>query len=81
MIDLEKLTDEEVWVLTCSVEEFHDSIRKDSDYTKAIVEKACNMRELLRKEYRNRNISYRRWQNDSERDNSEADHRGDQTAC
>ncbi len=62
MIDLEKLSDEEVWILTCGVEELHDSIRKDSDYIEGIIEKAGDMRELLEKECRRRNISHTRWE-------------------
>lgn len=62
MIDLEKLTDEEVWILTCGVEELHDSIRKDSDYTECIIEKAGDIRELLEKECNLRKISHTRWE-------------------
>jgi len=62
MIDLEKLTDEEVWVLACSVEQFHDSIRKDSDYTEGIIEKASDMREALERECVLRKIDHTRWE-------------------
>lgn len=62
MIDLEKLTDEEVWILTCGVERLHDDIRKDSCYTEGIVEKAEDIRERLTKEYNLRKISYSRWE-------------------
>jgi hypothetical protein len=62
MIDLEKLTDEELWILTCGIEGLHDSMRVNKgNYKGDIVSQAEKIREKLSGEFKARNIDYERW--------------------
>jgi hypothetical protein len=62
MIDLKSLTDEELWLLTCGIEQLHDSMRRNQgNYKGNIVEQANNIREELSGEFKARNIDYERW--------------------
>jgi hypothetical protein len=62
MIDIKNLTDDELWLLTCGMEELHDRMRKNREcYVEGIVDKAGDIRESLELEVDARKLDYRRW--------------------
>lgn len=63
MIDIKQLTDDELWLLTCGIEELHDSMRhNEEEYAEGIVDKAADIRETLTNEFGKRKLDYKRWQ-------------------
>ncbi len=63
MIDLKQLTDDELWLLTCGMEHFHDSMRHNSDsYKGDIVDKAGDIRGELELECAARKLDHKRWE-------------------
>lgn len=62
MLNIKKLTDDELWLLTCGMERFHDSIRHEKDeYAEGVVDKVGELRETLDKEFNVRKLDYKRW--------------------
>ncbi len=62
MLDISKLSDDELWLLTCGVERFHDLMRRNTEsYTEEIIEMADDLRDSLETEVMERQLDYRRW--------------------
>jgi hypothetical protein len=63
MIDVKELSDDELWLLTCGIEELHDSMRHSKEeYVESIVDHAAALRNLLETEVSERNLDHKRWQ-------------------
>jgi len=63
MIDIKEFSDEELWLLTCGIERFHDSMRQEKEeYVESIVDQAGALREILEIECSDRKLDYKRWQ-------------------
>jgi hypothetical protein len=63
MIDVKQFSDEELWLLTCGIEELHDSMRHEKEeYVESIVDQAGALREALETEVSERKLDYKRWQ-------------------
>lgn len=63
MIDIKSLTDDELWLLTCGIEELHDSMRHEKqEFVEGVVDKASEIREILEIECNDRKLDYKRWQ-------------------
>jgi len=62
MIDIKSLTDDELWLLTCGIEQLHDSMRHNEDeFVEGIVDKVSDMRETLVTECDERKLDHKRW--------------------
>jgi hypothetical protein len=65
MIDVKALTDEELWLLMCGMEELelHDGMRHNREkYVEGIVDQAGDIREALEIESNERKLDCKRWE-------------------
>jgi hypothetical protein len=64
MIDIKQLTDDELWLLTCGIEQLHDSMRHNKEeFVEGIVDKAGDIRTELEIEFNEvRKLDPHRWE-------------------